>query len=255
MRDKSKKKRVESENLKPFQPEPANELRLSKESPLEEMKAYFDKVFELKKSGELFPVDLEEVWPLVYAAKDKAVRALKKNFIEEIDYITQYTDNQPLTQNGERKNNGQFTGEDKVIYKLSVSCLEYFIARKVRPVFEVYRVALERYNEYVALFDARIAKLEERMDEAAASQRLPAPEGDFYYTAKGYETVFNAGRTPKIKLAPAELMSIGKMAARMCREQGVEPGVIPDSRYGTLNEYPKRIIKEAYRVFFLNPRF
>lgn len=119
---------------------------LTKQSSEADIKAYFCAVLNLAKSNEEFPVNLDDVWPLVYSRKDKAVRALKEgeSFFEGIDY-------QPLPQNGERledkplrkdaqrSNNGQFNGADKVTYMLSVPCLEFFIARKVRPVFEVYR--------------------------------------------------------------------------------------------------------------------
>ena len=66
---------------------------------------------------------------LVYEGKHKAVESLKSNFIENIDY-------QVLTQKGENPKGGR----PQSIYHLSVSCLEYFIARKIRPVFEVYRL-------------------------------------------------------------------------------------------------------------------
>lgn len=109
-------------------------LQLTKQSTDQEIKAYFEEVLRMSKDSEEFPVNLDEVWPLVYSRKDKAVRALKEGelFIEGIDYI-------PLPQNGERLYNGQFDGGNQVTYMLSVPCLEFFIARKVRPVFEVYR--------------------------------------------------------------------------------------------------------------------
>lgn len=55
-----------------------------------------------------------------------------KLFVENIDF-------QPLRKDAQRSDNGQFNGCDKITYMLSVPCLEFFIARKVRPVFEVYR--------------------------------------------------------------------------------------------------------------------
>lgn len=103
-----------------------NELVLSKSSSESDLKRYFTAVLELSKADNKFPINLDEVWPLVYSAKEKAVRALKKDFYENEDFIT-------LAQNGE---GGKFATH---IYYLSLSCLEYFIARKVRPVFEVYR--------------------------------------------------------------------------------------------------------------------
>lgn len=128
--------------------------QLTKQSSEAEIKAYFCAVLHLSESDEEFPVNLDDVWPLVYSRKDKAVRALKEgeSFFEGIDY-------QPLPQNGERlkdkplrkdaqrSDKGQFNGADKVIYMLSVPCLEFFIARKVRPVFEVYRKVFHKVAE------------------------------------------------------------------------------------------------------------
>ncbi len=110
-------------------------LQLSKESKPNQIKAYFTQVLNLKKSGEQFPVNLEDVWPLVYERKDKAVRALRNNRLFEygVDY-------QSLPQNGEQDfKEAKWGGQNKETYLLSLPCLEYFIARKVRPVFDVYR--------------------------------------------------------------------------------------------------------------------
>lgn len=107
---------------------------LTKQSSEAEIKAYFCAVLNLSESDEEFPVNLDDVWPLVFGRKQEAVRALKNGnyFFEGIDY-------QPLRKDAQRSDNGQFNGADKVTYMLSVPCLEFFIARKVRPVFEVYR--------------------------------------------------------------------------------------------------------------------
>lgn len=85
-------------------------------------------MLELSKSDNEFPINLDEVWMLVYPRKDHAVRALEENFIKDVDYVV-------FPKNGENPNGGRPTNE----YRLSVPCMEYFIARKVRPVFEVYR--------------------------------------------------------------------------------------------------------------------
>ena len=115
-------------------------LQLTKQSTDQEIKAYFEEVLRMSRDSEEFPVNLDEVWPLVYSAKEKAVRALKSNdlFLQNVDY-------QVLAQNGEKsgvlaQNGGKVpNGRPTEIYMLSVPCLEFFIARKVRPVFEVYR--------------------------------------------------------------------------------------------------------------------
>ena len=100
------------------------------------------------------------VWMLAYSRKDNATKELSKNFIEGIDY-------QPLRQNAERTKGGQ----NKIDYYLSVSCLEYFIARKVRPVFDVYREVFHKVNEIApkvvksnAADKRKIARLEKELE-------------------------------------------------------------------------------------------
>lgn len=111
-------------------------LILTKESSASEIKRYFNSILRLSKSDNEFPINLDEVWMLVYSEKSKAVRALKENFIENVDYTT-------VAQNGE---GGRFA---TTYYYLTLSCMEFFIARKVRPVFEVYRQVFHRTAEYI----------------------------------------------------------------------------------------------------------
>lgn len=101
---------------------------LTKESSEDIIKSYFNAILKLSQSDNKFPINLDEVWMLVYSEKGKAVRALEESFLEGVDY-------EVFAQNGKNPKGGRPTNE----YKLSVSCLEYFIARKVRPVFEIYR--------------------------------------------------------------------------------------------------------------------
>lgn len=142
--------------------------QLTKQSSEAEIKAYFCAVLNLSESDEEFPVNLDDVWPLVYSRKDKAVRALQSNdlFIKGIDYqvLPQNGGNSKvlpqngeqdgnvlnlLPQNGEQDNKRikQWGGNNQVTYMLSVPCLEFFIARKVRPVFEVYRKVFHKVAE------------------------------------------------------------------------------------------------------------
>lgn len=116
-----------------------NNLILSKESSESEIKRYFNAVLELSKSDNEFPINIDEVWMLVYGRKEEAVRALtsSEQFIENVDY-------QVLRKNAENPNGGRPTNE----YKLSVSCMEFFIARKVRPVFEVYRQVFHKVAKH-----------------------------------------------------------------------------------------------------------
>lgn len=118
-----------------------SKLILSKNSSENEIKRYFKAVLKLAQSDDEFPINLDEVWPLVYSEKGKAVRALTSNeqFIEGVDYKT-------LAQNG-KQDETSWGGNNKIDYKLTVSCMEFFIARKVRPVFEVYRKVFHKPTE------------------------------------------------------------------------------------------------------------
>lgn len=102
---------------------------LTKESTESQIKLYFQAVLSLSKLNTPFPINLDDVWALVYSRRDKAIATLKKEFIEGIDYS--------LPQKVEQKRGRG--GHNKETFYLSIPCLEYFIARKVRPVFEVYR--------------------------------------------------------------------------------------------------------------------
>lgn len=133
---------------------------LSLSSSTEEIKRYFKAILELSKLDIPYPVNLDSCWMLCYSAKEKAVRALKENFIESVDY-------QFLAQNGENSK----CGRPSIEYYLSVSCLEYFIARKVRPVFDVYREVFHKVNEIApkvakssAADKRKIAKLEKELE-------------------------------------------------------------------------------------------
>ena len=115
-------------------------IQLTKSSSSEEIKKYFNAVLRLAKASEEFPVNLDEVWPLVYENRADAVRALKRDFVEGEDY-------KPIRQNAAPENQS-FNPNPKIDYFLTVSCLEYFIVKKVRPIFEVYRKVFHKATEH-----------------------------------------------------------------------------------------------------------
>ena len=131
-------------------------IQLTKQSSDSEIKAYFIQVLNLSRSKEEFPVNLDEVWPLVFNFRADAVRALAKNnlFVKGIDYqvFSKNAENSDVLFHSKNKSNEATSdnaktdkdgrnlgGRPQNTYMLSVPCLEFFIARKVRPVFEVYR--------------------------------------------------------------------------------------------------------------------
>lgn len=57
------------------------EKTLTLQSSNEELKAYFEAVCRIVDSNrDEFPINLDEVWPLVYGRKEEAVRALTTDF-------------------------------------------------------------------------------------------------------------------------------------------------------------------------------
>lgn len=101
-------------------------ITLTVKSSNEELKAYFEAVCKIVDSNsDEFPINLDEVWPLCYARRDYATDALKKDFIEDVDYNITSVKTE--------------VGSTRYEYRLTTSCFEFFIARKVRPVFEIYR--------------------------------------------------------------------------------------------------------------------
>lgn len=123
--------------------------QLTKESSQEELRAYFALVLDYAKTQDEFPVDLDDVWPIAYDRKDNAVKAIKKSewFVEGEDYVTEKTrevfrhlaENSPTEKPTEEKDLG---GRPEEKYYLTTSTFEFFIARRVRPVFNVYRKCL-----------------------------------------------------------------------------------------------------------------
>lgn len=78
-------------------------LILTKDSVPSDIERYFRGVLALDQQDKVFSVNLDDVWQLAYSRKDNAVRALKANFMENVDYIAiQKSENSSLPQNAEQ---------------------------------------------------------------------------------------------------------------------------------------------------------
>jgi len=91
-------------------------VKITKNSDTDLIKEYFESVIKLEVRGFNFPVELSEIWNLVYAHKHKAVEELKSNFIEDVDY--------------------HIFGKDT--YMLTIDCMEKFIVSHVEFVYKIY---------------------------------------------------------------------------------------------------------------------
>lgn len=107
-----------------------NKVALSKDSKEVDIQHYFEGVLELAKSDKEFPINFDEVWMLAYKDKRSAIHELKDKFVQDFDYKT-------VRKKIQSSNVAGYTYAYD--YFLTVSCMEYFVARRVKAVFEVYR--------------------------------------------------------------------------------------------------------------------
>lgn len=214
------------------------DIVLSKQSTTDEIKAYFNFVVRIVETGkEEYPINLNDVWALVYGRKSDAVEALTKDFIQDVDY-------QVLRQNPQNPLGGRPTND----YHLTASCFEYFIARKVRPVFEVYRqvfhgVVQQRLQVPTTLPEAlRLAadKAEEAMRYKELSEQKDGviarlkPKADFADTAFTSDTLISISQAAKILKLPFGRNTLFKKL----RESGIF--------FGNKNEPKQRFVDAGY---------
>lgn len=185
-------------------------LILTKESNQNEIKSYFSAILELSKSDNEFPINLDEVWMLVYTRKSDAVEALQNSsFIEGVDY-------QVLRKNPQNPNGGRPT----VDYYLTVSCLEFFIARRIRPVFEVYRKVFHGAAKMVQKELSRKELLQMALEAEEEKERLMLEN-------KQQQAQIEAD-APRVRFSQAvetadKSILIGELA-KILRQNGVEMG-------------------------------
>lgn len=129
-------------------------IQLTKQSSNNEIQLYFEKVRALRLSKEEFPVNFDEVWPLVYENRGNAKRELVSKFIDGIDYYF-VQDNNIVRANKIR--NG-------IAYEayLSIPCLEWFLVKKDKRLFEIYKKVF--YNKYNSL--SEVEKTDIKLKEA-----------------------------------------------------------------------------------------
>lgn len=220
------------------------ELILSKESSASEIKRYFNAVLELSKSDNEFPINLDEVWMLVYGRKSDAVEALKRDFIENDDFVT-------VRQNPQ---GGKFASVD---YSLTLSCLEYFIVKKVRPVFEVYRQVFHKIavptlspiQMQLEMMKSMQIQLQEIIDTKEEVKQLKSELAEVKQrttTNLDQSTIVAYVSRNNIKLDVTRYGAMGKKASSLCKKRGIEVTKINDVRWGLVSVYPDKILDEVF---------
>jgi hypothetical protein len=190
------------------------------------------------------------VWPLVYAGKNKAVNELLNTenedgtprYIQGVDY--QALDQMVQAGPGLSK---------KTIYKLSIPCMEWFIARKVRPVFEVYRQVFHRATEQKPLSQIdlivqsalALKEQEQRISNVESEVRMLKANTNThpnYFTIVGYATLNG------ISVNLRQASSLGRKAAILCRERGFQTDTTPDPRFGEVKMYPASVLDDVFEL-------
>lgn len=157
----------------------------------EQLRNYFQNLLQLKQSNYRYPVNLDDVWPIGYSTKSNAVKSLRKHFFEGVDYVviknSKDSDNRQLFQmeenqdsfvpfglnaeNQEVEENINKGGRTADIYYLTISCMEYLVARCRREVFDIYSKV---FDAYVGIAEQQARAQAEAIREAPVETR---PDG------------------------------------------------------------------------------
>jgi hypothetical protein len=65
-----------------------------------------------------------------------------------------------------------------------------------------------------------------------------------FFSIMGYASVTRR----RVNTAEAKLM--GKRASSICKDHGVNTGIVPDPRYGQVKTYPKEVLDQVFEEFF-----
>jgi len=176
----------------------------------DKLREYFNGILRAEESGEEYPVDLMHIWPIGYTRKDNAVAALRKSFVEGVDYVS--------FLNVKEREIGATTEE---VFKLSVSCAEYFAVRSNRQVFEVYRQCRQAIKNILR------GNLPDFSDPAAAAEAWAA---EYRGKQAALAQVAEAGRQlaaaqPKIEFADAVALAANTVPMSQAAKVLKLPGV------------------------------
>lgn len=119
---------------------------------------------------------------------------------------------------------------------------QYFIEceRKLREAIKPLSVEemIIAQAQSVIEVKSKVAELEKRQNLLEA-QTKTVPD---YFTIVGYATLNN------INVGLQLAARLGQMATRICKAQGINPGEIPDPRFGRVKTYPSAILEQVFET-------
>ena len=196
---------------------------------------------------------------MAYARKDVAVRELEAEFFDGFDYI-----NSAFLRSG--------GGNPKQVYKLSPSAFEFLVARRCRPVFEIYHrvfhaaAALAKPMSAAEMFFAQAQfnlKIEQEQARQAAQlqqlqlqQQTETEQREQFQTnvqediaqlkllapKKGYLTILAYCNKNGFHLTTKEAAQFGRELGKHCRENDIPILKVTDARWGEVNSYPIAVL-------------
>jgi phage regulator Rha-like protein len=96
--------------------------------------------------------------------------------------------------------------------------------------------------------ERRVAKVEEEqraqtLQIGSVAQRLDQIETAVdYFTILGWHRISNR----RVALPEQAASQLGKAATKFCKQNGIQMGTSPDTRYGTVHTYPKWVLDQLF---------
>jgi anti-repressor protein len=118
---------------------------------------------------------------------------------------------------------------------------QYFIEceKKLREVIKTLSVEemIIAQAQSVIEVKSKVAELEKRQNLLEA-QTKTIPD---YFTVVGYASL------NKIQVGLQLAAKLGSMASRLCKNQGINMGELPDPRFGKVKTYPTSILEQVFQ--------
>ena len=242
-----------------------------------DVEALINEWLRQEQEGIQFPVDFEIAWQLAgYADKGKGKRRLTSNssfLLEKEDYVIEKGE---VTRTGK----SELSGRSSDLILLTCDAFKQFcLIAETEQGRQIRQYFIETEKKYKAVMSKPISQLELAQlmldNLKAQEQRLSAIEIEnqqlkqqlseqkhlleaidmettansaelerfknghgFWYTIAGWCAKQN------IKQSREWMLAQGRKASAMCRQKGITPQRLSDSRYGTVNSYPDSILQE-----------
>jgi len=142
-------------------------------------------------------------------------------------------------------------GTNKKDYALTIDCAkEIAMLQRTEKGKQARKYFIDIERSYKSISKSLPNDIKKNFEE-----RLRLLEAKSITTEVTELTVFGFANMQRKKLYGSEAMTIGKRAAKRCRELRLPVNKVIDQRFGWVNTYPEQVLAEVFEDFFMNPRF